>query len=105
VHDDQLAPGVDVAVEHGVGLLDHEVGLERHGDVRAAGGDDVGAEGEVGHEAPVHDVPLDAVDARLLEGDDLVAQPREVGRQHGGGDLDRALAGRGAGDIHDHILG
>ena len=54
-----------------------------------AGGDDVGPEGEVGHEAAVHHVPLDAVDARLLQGAALLAQPGEVGREHGRDDRDR----------------
>ena len=60
----------------------------------AAGGDDVGPEGEVGHELAVHDVPLDAVDAGLLERAELVAQLGEVGGEHGRGDLDGA-GGRG----------
>ena len=36
-------------------------------DVRPGGGDDVGPERQVGHELAVHDVPLDEVDAGLLE--------------------------------------
>ena len=56
----------------------------------AGGGDDVGPEREVGHELAVHDVPLDEVDAGLLQGGDLLAEPGEVGGQHGRGDLDRA---------------
>ena len=90
VHDEALAAGLDVEVGQPVGLLDHQVGLERHRR-RGAGsdGDDVGAEGEVGHEAAVHHVPLDAVDAGLLEGDALLAEAGEVGGQHRGRDLDR----------------
>ena len=58
--------------------------------VRPAGGDDVGPEGEVGHEHAVHHVPLDAVDAGLLQGDALLAEPGEVGGEHRGDDRDRA---------------
>ena len=47
----------------------------------AAGLDDVGPEGEVGHEAPVHHVPLDAVDAGRLE---LRRPPRRGGRSRPG---------------------
>ena len=78
VDDEHLAPGVDVARRQLVGLLHHEVGLEHDGGVRPARGDDIGPEGEVRHEAPVHHVPLDPVDACLLEGRHLRAQPREV---------------------------
>ena len=56
----------------------------------AGGGDDVGPERQVGDELAVHHVPLDEVDARLLQRGDLLAEPGEVGRQHGRGDLDRA---------------
>src|SRR3954468_9672464 len=90
VDDDDFTARLDVAVHQLVGLLHHEVGLERHADVGATGGDDVGAEGEVGHEAPVHHVPLDAVDAGGLEGGDPLAELWEVGGQHAGGDLDGA---------------
>ena len=65
------------------------MGLERDGDPIADRGDDVGPEREVGDELPVHHVPLDEVDARLLERDDLVAESGEVGGEHGRGDQDR----------------
>ena len=94
VHDQQLAAGVDVARRQLVGLLHHEVGLEGHGGVGAARRDHVGPEGEVGHELPVHHVPLDAVDAGLLERGHLLAEPGEVGGQHGRGDLDGAVGSR-----------
>ena len=57
------------------------MGLERHLGVLAARSDDVRAEGQVRHEASVHHVPLDAVDAGRFEGRHLVAEPCEVGRQ------------------------
>jgi 23S rRNA (uracil1939-C5)-methyltransferase len=88
VDDDDPAAGLDEAAEQVVGVLDHQVGLERHRHQGPDGGDDVGAEGEVGDEPAVHHVPLDAVDAGLLEGHALVAQPGEVGGEHGRGDVD-----------------
>ena len=63
--------------------------------MRPAGGDHVGPEGEVRHEAAVHHVPLDAVDAGRLEGGDLLAQPGEVGREHRRRDLDAVGRCRG----------
>ena len=69
---------------------DHQVGLERHGHPLTHRGDDVGAERQVGDELSVHHVPLDEVDAGVLERDDLVAEPGEVGGQDRRGDLDRS---------------
>ena len=90
VDDHQLAAGVDVAGEELVGVADHEVGLESHRRPAPAGGDHVGPEGQVGDEVPVHDVPLDPVDARLLEGGDVVTEAREIGREDGGDDQGRS---------------
>jgi hypothetical protein len=51
--------------------------------VRPAGGHDIGAEAQLGHEPPIHDVPLDAVDASGVQLGDLVSQSGVVGAQHG----------------------
>ena len=99
VDDDHLTAGFDVASHQLVGLDDHEVRLERHGDEVAGGSDDVGPEGQVGDEDAVHHVPLDAVDAGLLEGLALVAQPGEVGGEHGRGDVDLSV---GTGRVEGH---
>ena len=104
VHDDHAAAGLEVAVEQVVGSLDHQVGLERHGGDRAARGDHVGSEGEVRYEVAVHDVPLDAVDAGLLQGLALLAQAGHVGREHGRDDLDRPRGGEGHSSIARHRL-
>ncbi len=90
VHDEPLATGLDVQMGEAIGLLDHEVGLERDAQQRSHRGDDVGTEGEVGHEPPVHHVELHAIDAGLLEGHAGVAEMGEVDRQDRRGDLDRA---------------
>ena len=66
------------------------MGLERNGDVGTDGRDQIGAEGEVRHEMTVHHIPLDAIDARLLQSDAGVTQTREVSGQHGGDDRDWA---------------
>ena len=56
------------------------MGLESDTAVRARRRDDVRAEGEVGNEHAVHDVPLDPVHARLAQFDHLVTDAGEVGR-------------------------
>ena len=95
VHDDEAAAGLDPAGEQVVGLLHHEVGLEEQVGAIAAGGDHVGAEGEVRDEPAVHHVPLDAVDAGVGEVRDRVAEPGEVGGQDRRGDLEvRSVPGR-----------
>ncbi len=88
VDDQQPAACLDVPRRQLVGVLHHEVGLEQDGGVGPAGGDDIRSEGEVGHEAAVHHVPLDAVDTGRLEGRDLLTQAGEVGGQDGRRDLD-----------------
>ncbi len=89
--DDQAgAAGVDVLLGHHVGRVHHQVRLERHRRVGSGGGDHVGAEREVRDELAVHHVPLDEVDPGRLECGDLLAEPGEVGGQHGRGDLDRS---------------
>ena len=45
-----------------------------------------GPEGEVGHEVAVHDVDMDPVGAGRVDGAHLLAKPREVGGEDGGGD-------------------
>ena len=75
-------------MEQLVGVGDHQVRLEHHVDVLAARGDDVRAEGEVRNEVAVHHVPLDAIDAGLLEGLALLAQAGEVCWQDRWNDLD-----------------
>ncbi len=100
VDDQPLAAGLEPPVEHRLGRADHELGLEGERGVQPGSGDDVGSERDVGHELTVHDVPLDTVGPGGLELRDFVAEPREVGGQHGGDDEHgpghRAMVGRGA---------
>lgn len=91
VHDHQLTTRLDPARQHQVRLDDHQMRLEPEPDQRAARGDDVGSERQVGHEPPVHHIPLDPVDPRLLQCLALVAETGEVGGQYRGHDPDRAV--------------
>ena len=90
VHDQQLAAGLDVAGEPARRVA-RPSGGPRTAPRRAAGTrDDVGPEGEVGHELAVHDVPLDAVDAGLLE---RRAPPRPGGRSRRAAPTGRSRCG------------
>lgn len=97
VNDDHLAPGLDETGNQMIRLLDHEMSLERHVHRRAYGGNDVGAERQIGDEASVHDIELDPIDARLLQGLAFLTETSEVGGKDGGDDEGRARHGIGCG--------
>ena len=90
VDDQDVATGLDVAAQQLVWPFDHEMCFERHAHPRPTRRNDVWSECEVRNEMSVHHIPLNAVYARLLELDDLVAQPAEIGRKHGRHDGNRA---------------
>jgi hypothetical protein len=50
--EDRLAARLGEGLEPRIRVLDHEVGLEGHAGPGAAGGHDVGAEGQVGTNRP-----------------------------------------------------
>lgn len=52
---------------------------------------DVGTHGDVGDEHAVHDVPVDAVDAGVLEINTFLTQPRKVGRKDGRSNFDQTM--------------
>src|SRR3546814_13958464 len=58
---------------------DHQMHVEHPVGVRAQRLHDGGADRQVGHEMPVHDVDVNPVGAGVGDGADLFAQPREVG--------------------------
>src|SRR5690606_8605458 len=71
--------------------------VERKAGVRAQGFHHVRADGQVGHEMAVHDVDVDPVGARRLQGADLLAQLGEVAGQDGGADQRGGRGGLGHG--------
>ena len=66
-----------------VGVLDHEVAIERQFGDGADGFDDRRTEGDVGNEVAVHDVDVDDGAARRGGKGDLVGEVREVGGEDG----------------------
>ena len=93
MNDDRVGPAGGKVRHVAVGLDDHEVDLQGQAGDRAQSLDDRLAETEVGHEDPIHHVEVDAIGAGLLDGPHLVAQPQEIGRQDGWGELDHAGGG------------
>jgi len=67
-------------------------------DVVGERGHDAGAEGDDGHEVPVHDVDVERTGAGIEEQPNAVAEGAEVGREDRRADLDvsqpRAIRGR-----------
>ena len=69
-------------------VLDHEVDVDGQAGLAADGRDELGPEGQVGHEVPVHDVDVDEVGPGLVGQLDGLGEPREIGGQDGRGDED-----------------
>ena len=83
-----LDAGRGQAGDQGVGVADHEVGVERE---LAAGGEALHhrrAESEIGDEAAVHDVEVEQVGAGTLDVGHLTGEVGEVGRQQRRRDAD-----------------
>ncbi len=83
-------PACGEGLDKGVAGRDHQMHVEDLLRVRTERLHDVGADGDVGHEMPVHDVDMDPVAARRIDGAHLLAEPREVGREDRRGNDDIA---------------
>jgi hypothetical protein len=84
VHRDVASAGLGVAGRPALGVLDHQVAIERHGAHPLDRLDDRQAEGQVRDEVRVHDVDVDPVG--VGDGLRLVGQPGEVRREQARGD-------------------
>ena len=67
MNNEATATGVDIALSQNIRREHHEVSLKRLVGVFAGRGDDVGPKGEIGNELPIHDVPLEEVNASGVE--------------------------------------
>jgi hypothetical protein len=79
MNNEALASGFYVSLCHDIRSQHHEVRFEWLGAVRAGRGNDVWAEGEVWYELAVHDVPLNNVNASLVESTNLLANLGKIG--------------------------
>ena len=77
MHGDTVGASLDERLEITIRVLDHQVHVERQPGDLADGLDDRRANGDVGHEVPVHDVDVHQIRAAAL---DLAACPRRDGR-------------------------
>jgi hypothetical protein len=76
---------VDVAV----GLLDHEMDVQRYGRHALQRADDGNPDGDIRDEVPVHDVNVNQVGASPFDSPHRVAKGGEVGGENRRGDADR----------------
>ena len=90
---DPVGAGFGEGGDEVVGILDHQVAVERHvADGFAERGDDRRADGDVGDEVAVHDVDVKNGAAAVDGGLRLSAELREVGGENRGCEFDqRAL--------------
>ena len=80
---DHVGAGLGEGGDEGVGILDHQVAVERELGDRADGLDHGRAEGDVGDEVAVHDVDVDDGAAAALGRGDFVGEMGEVGGEDG----------------------
>ena len=79
VNQDAFTTRLHIAGRQFLGFEHHQVGFEGQRYVRTNRRHDVGPHREIRDEAAVHDVPMDAVGAGLLEFHALFAKAAEVG--------------------------
>ena len=90
MHGDDIGARLGEGFEIRIARRDHQMHVENLLGVRAERLHHVGADGDVGHEMPVHHVDMDPVAARLVDGAHFLAQPREIGGENRWGNDDVA---------------
>ena len=80
---DPVAPGLREGVDVLFGIFDHQVDVEGKFRGFPDRGDEPRADRDVGDEMAVHDVDVNPVRSRGLDGNDLFAETAEVRRQDG----------------------
>ena len=81
VDQDMVGAGLDEVGDERIDGRDHQVDVEGQPRVAAQAGDDRRAEADVGDEMAIHDIEMQPVGARLLDGADLLGKAGEVGGQ------------------------
>ncbi len=78
MHRQDARPGLRERLHVALGFVDHQVGIEREGARSADGGHHTRPEGDVGHEAPVHNIQMEVIRAGRLGSACLFAKTREI---------------------------
>ena len=87
VDGEEVGPGADEGLDVALGFDDHQVDIERQPRALPDGLDDGRSDGDVRHEAAVHDVHVKLVGAACLDARDRVAKRGEVGGEDARRDL------------------
>jgi hypothetical protein len=98
---DEVRAGLGEGLDVGIDRRDHQMHVEQLARAAADRLQDVGPEGDVGHEMPVHHVAMDPVAAGGVDPLDLGAQRGEVGGEDRGRDADGAGHGSGISFAND----
>ena len=93
MHGNDVGARLGEGFEIRIARRDHQVHVERFFGVRPDRFDDVGPDGNIGHEMAVHDVDMDPVGAGGVDRVDFVAQFCEIGGEDRGRNDQRALHG------------
>src|SRR5437870_5487589 len=88
VDGDRVRSGVDKTGQVMIGMLDHEMDVERQSRELANSRDDSRSEGNVIDEMSVHDVAMNPIDSGFLNPTDFIGQSGKIGGQDGGRDQD-----------------
>jgi hypothetical protein len=81
---DDIGTGLGKGLQIGLGRGDHQMHIKGHFGVLAQRFDQAGAEGDIGHKMPIHDVEMQPIRAGGLHRAHLLGQPAEVGGKKAG---------------------
>ncbi len=82
---DDIGTGLRETFQIGIDRCNHQVNVEDLPGVRAQGLHHHRADGDIGHEMPVHHIDMHPIGARRINRAHLFTQPRKVGGKNGGG--------------------
>lgn len=103
MHRNDIGTSLDKVRNEQLRLDNHEMYVERLFSDGAQGIDDEGPNGDVRDEAAVHNVDVDPVAARLVNGADFISEFGEVCGEDGGGDNDLTWLGFADDDSADNV--
>jgi hypothetical protein len=81
MHGDDVRAGLGEGFEIRIARRDHQVHIEHFPGVGAQRLHHIGADRDVGHEVPVHDIDMNPIRTGRIDGAHLVAELCEVGGQ------------------------
>ena len=94
VHADEVGAGLRVGADPALGILDHEMHVERQRGRALDGLDDHRADRQVRHEVTVHHVDVDVVGARRSRATSSARRPKSADRIEGAMRTGLATGGR-----------